>query len=114
MNICTDVLDKMKKIYNNNTVEGKLTEDDKKEQIIKKKTENIEENKKENTNKKINLNIDMNNKPIIAHYQGYRKKIPFNTSKNKIISRLRFNYINQPTSNLILTNNSKNEKTNYL
>ena len=37
----------MKKIYNNNTVEGKLTEDDKKEQIIKKKTENIEENKKE-------------------------------------------------------------------
>ena len=109
---CTDVLDKMKKIYNNNTVEGKLTEDDKKEQIIKNKTENIEENKKENINKKINLNIDMNNKPIIALYQGDRKKIPFNTSKNKIISRLRFNYINQPTSNLILTNNSKNEKTN--
>ena len=110
---CIDVLNKMKKIYNNkDKIERKLTDDDKKEQIIKNKTENIEENKKENINKKINLNIDMNNKPIIALYQEDMKKIPFNTSKNKIISRLRFNNINQPTSNLILTDNSKNDKTN--
>ena len=108
---CNDVLNKMKNIYNNNDKEeiknDLIIESDK-----NNKNKITEEPRGNNINKRIILNTQINNKPSIALYRGDGKNFPFNTSKNKIRSKFRINYMNPPTSNLILTNNSQIEKTN--